>query len=256
MAAARILLWHIAISHYSEKARWALEHKSLEYERRAPQPGLHIAVAAARTRGRTFTLPVMELDGERIGGSAQIIAALEARFPEPALYPPDPVQRSRALELAGWFDRELGPYSRRLAFFELGRDPQLMLRLAEQTSPALAARLGRALVPYSRAMTALRYGAGSRRAAERARAKVLSAFERLESELGEGDYLAGGRFTVADLTAACMFVPIVLPEQAAVEAGQLPEPYERLRDSLRDRRGYRWVQEIFARHRERALAAA
>ena len=69
-------LWHIQISHYSEKARWALRYKSVEYERRAPVPGAHMAVAAWLTRGRNFTFPVLELDGKRIGDSTAFIAAL------------------------------------------------------------------------------------------------------------------------------------------------------------------------------------
>ena len=27
------VLWHIGISHYSEKARWALDYKRVEHER-------------------------------------------------------------------------------------------------------------------------------------------------------------------------------------------------------------------------------
>ena len=33
------ILWHIEISHYNEKARWALDHKGVEHERRAPHAG-------------------------------------------------------------------------------------------------------------------------------------------------------------------------------------------------------------------------
>ena len=33
------VLWHIPVSHYSEKARWALACKGIEHERRAPPPG-------------------------------------------------------------------------------------------------------------------------------------------------------------------------------------------------------------------------
>ena len=33
------VLWHIEISHYNEKARWALDYKGVEHERRAPTPG-------------------------------------------------------------------------------------------------------------------------------------------------------------------------------------------------------------------------
>lgn len=255
-AEPRIVLWQIDISHYSEKARWTLDCKSLQYERRAPPPGLHIAIAAWLTRGRAPTLPIMDLDGDRIAGSTAIIEALERRFPEPALLPGDAAERRRVLELCRWFDRELGPFSRRLAFFELGREPQRIAPLAAQAAPALAARMGPLMVPYTRAFTALRYGAASGRAAASARAKVLAALDHLEAELGGSDYLVGSRFTAADITAACLFVPVALPPQASVEVDGLPEPYERFRAALSQRRGYRWVLEMFARHRRTPSADA
>src|SRR4051812_43686025 len=43
MSDGRPTLWHISVSHYSEKARWALDHKQLPHRRRAVSiPGLHI----------------------------------------------------------------------------------------------------------------------------------------------------------------------------------------------------------------------
>jgi len=65
-------LWHITISHYSEKARWALDYKSIPYRLRAPVPGAHIPVALWLTYGRHYTLPVLDLGGERIGDSTAI----------------------------------------------------------------------------------------------------------------------------------------------------------------------------------------
>jgi glutathione S-transferase len=138
---------------------------------------------------------------------------------------------------------------RRLVFYELRRDPERLAEIAERSAPALAARLGRAALPYSRAFTALRYGAGSAQAADHAREKVLMAVERLEAELGDGDYLAAGRFTVADLTAASLLYPLVLPPQAPTVSDAMPAAYERFRAPLRERRGYRWVAEMFDRHR-------
>src|SRR3954464_439668 len=120
MSTDRAILWHLPISHYSEKARWALAYKGVEHERRAPMPGAHMAVALLLTRGRQGTMRVMQLAGRRIGASTAIIAALEERHPEPALYPSDPGERRRALELEDWFDVEVGPYMRRFVF-HLGR---------------------------------------------------------------------------------------------------------------------------------------
>src|SRR5919109_3378038 len=117
------ILWHLSISHYSEKARWALDYKSVEHERRASMPGPHMARAFRLTRGRQVTLPVLELDGKRIGDSTAIIEALERRFPEPPLYPDDPEERRRALEIEEFFDEEFGPYLRFLVVQHMLPDP-------------------------------------------------------------------------------------------------------------------------------------
>jgi glutathione S-transferase len=77
---------------------------------------------------------------------------------------------------------------------------------------------------------------------------VLTAFDRLESELGEGDYLVGGRFSVADLTAASLLYPLVRPPEAP-RLYELTDSYERFRDCLAERRGFTWVEETFRRHR-------
>ena len=97
MTEAKPVLWHIGVSHYSEKVRWALDWKGVEHERREPPPGLHMVLALWWSRGETKTFPVLELDGERILDSTAIIGALEARWPEPPLYPEDPADRRHAL---------------------------------------------------------------------------------------------------------------------------------------------------------------
>jgi glutathione S-transferase len=97
----------------------------------------------------------------------------------------------------------------------------------------------------------LRYGVKSEQAAELAKEKILAAFDRLEAELDGGDYLVGDRFTVADLTAAALFYPIVQPAEGP-SVPELPEGVEELRAPLKERPGYRWVEETFRRHRAKA----
>ena len=97
------VLWHLDISHFNEKARWALDYKRIPHERRSVFPGMQ--EPRARTlRGGTTTLPVIEIDGKRIGDSTRIIEELERRWPDPPLYPSDPAERRRALELEDFFD--------------------------------------------------------------------------------------------------------------------------------------------------------
>ena len=243
-------LWHIPISHYSEKARWALEYKDVPHDRRAPPPPAHMAVALALTRGRQKTFPVLQLDGRRIGDSTAIIRALEERFPEPPLYPADEADRRRALELEDWFDEELGPHARLLAWHEITRDPERLEEVVRKQLPPALTRGPAGLAPAGvRRFVGLRYGVHDDEAAARAREKIVAAFDRLEQELGDGDYLVGNHFSVADLTAAALFYPVVVPAEGPQLGVDPPEAFERFRAPLAERRGFRWVEEIYRRHR-------
>ena len=254
MTVSKPVLWHIEISHYNEKARWALDYKGVEHERRAPTPGAHMVVALWLTRGRHKTFPVLQLDGSAIGDSTAIVAALEDRFPEPHLYPEDPDERRRALALEDFFDEELGPHARLLVFHYATRDPAIVERFTRDLLPSRlrdssAVRAGAAR--FFSTFTGLRYGVKSEQAADLAKEKVVAALDRLESELGGNDYLVGDRFTVADLTAAALFYPIVQPSEGP-SVPDSPEGVEQFRAPLQDRPGYRWVEETFRRHRARA----
>jgi glutathione S-transferase len=244
-------LWHISVSHYSEKARWALDHKRIPHSRRAVAvPGLHIPASMWMTRGASQTYPVLEIDGRRIGDSTEIIAVLEERYPERPLYPEDPEQRRRALELEDFFDEELGPHLRLLAFHELGNDPERFKAVIERTTPGPLTSIGSGAVAYARTYTGLRFGVRSEEAAALARGKIVAALDRLEAELDSNEYLVGDSFGVADLTAAALFYPLVLPDEGPL-AGDEPPPagLAEFRAPLEERPGYKWVEETFRRHR-------
>jgi glutathione S-transferase len=257
MSNARPILWHLEVSHYNEKARWALDHKNVEHERRAPPPGLHMLWALALTRGQGKTFPILRLEGRTIGDSTWIIEALEARFPNPPLYPDDPEERRRALELEDFFDEQLAPQIRQLVWHEAIKDRETFKERAAETFPGgdrARAVTGTMAAGFLRA----RFRAGDSDRAEANQRKVVEAMDRLEAELGDGDYLVGDGFTVADLTAASLFYPLVLPPEGPRVITEPPGQFGPFRESLSERRGYRWVEETFRKHRkpERATVAS
>jgi glutathione S-transferase len=247
-------LWQIDISHYSEKVRWALEYKGIDHRRRSPLPGTHIPIAFGLTRGSQITLPVLTIDGRAIGDSTEIIAALEARYPDPPLYPIDAEERARAIELEDWFDENLGPHARLLPFYELTQEPELFAEVAAESVPGPLGKAKPVVGAYARTYTRLRWNADSDEDARRAREGIVAAFDKLDRELeqGNGEFLVGEGLSVADVTAASLFYPVVVPPEGPLDP-DLPRPpaLERFRESLSDRRGYRWVQETFRRHRRR-----
>jgi glutathione S-transferase len=253
---AQPTLWHIPASHYSEKVRWALALKGVEHRRVAPPPGVHMVLAPLLTRGRHFTLPVLSLDGRRIGDSTAIIAALEERFPQPPLYPEDPAERARALALEDYFDETAAPAVRQLGWHVLRSDRERFDELAAAAAPRPLARFAPAIGTYARALTAVRFKAADASEAERSRAAVRGALDRLEAELGGGDYLVGDRFSVADLTAAALLYPLAMPPGAPLSK-RPPPALARLREEFgADRPAVAWVAEMYRRHRRPARRAA
>ena len=241
------LLWHLKASHYNEKARWALDFKRVPHRRRAVTPGSHPVVAKLLTGGETF--PILVVDGQRIGDSTDIVAELERRFPGRPLYPQDPADRRRALELEDFFDEEVGPYSRMLVMHHALPDPDLWLSIfAPDVNPLRRAAL-RAAFPRIRKLIERQFALGGG-GVETAFAKVRDAGERLRAEAGAGGNLVGDTFTIADLTLAALLSPAVAPPQFPYPQPQRDHPlFDPLRDALAEAGLLEWVRETYARHR-------
>jgi glutathione S-transferase len=246
----RPVLWQLELSHYNEKVRWALDYKRIPHTRRPLIPGVHLLVARRLTGGACETTPVLTLDGTSIGESSRIIAALDQRWPEPTLYPADEGERTRALELEALCDVELGEHVRRAAYEHLLVRPDLLLPSFLHNQPPFARALLRAVFPVLRAGMRRRFRITSEKAAE-SRARVLAAVDLLERELadGEGDYLVGGRFSVADLTAAALLYPIARPATFPYPIPEVPVAAREFMDSLTNRPIGDWVARMYERHR-------
>ena len=244
------VLWHLKVSHYNEKARWALDYKAVPHVRRAAVPGQHRSIAAKLTGGRTF--PVLELNGEVIGDSTRIIRALEHRYPEPPLYPADPDERRRALELEDYYDEELGPASRLLFLYHALPDTGLMLGAFAPDLTGVRRLMARVTFPRLRPRVAAGFGVDEESAAL-AFDRLREAGDRLRAELQPSGYLVGDGFTVADLTLAALLAPLVAPEQFPYPQPQRGHPrLAPVREALEASGLTEWAREMYARHRGRS----
>jgi len=241
------LLWHIPFSHFNEKVRWALDFKNIPHRRRSL--GADYLLKAWRATGHG-TLPILFLDGKPVGDSTAIIAALEQWQPEPALYPKDPAQRRRALELEDHFDERLGPSLRAALVTPLFReDPHLAVRVLTTGMPDQAYRNLRTLAWIFPVFYRFRHRIKAQRL-DQDRADVAAALDRISRELQPSGYLVGETFSVADLTAAALLSPVLQPAEIQYPLTvTVPDGLRQYWDEVARHPAARWALEMYRRHR-------
>jgi glutathione S-transferase len=241
------VLWHLKVSHYNEKARWALDYKNIPHARRAAIPGRHAAIAKKLSGGSTF--PVLVLEDEAIGDSTRIIETLERRHPEPPLYPADPRERRRALELEDFFDEQLGPHTRLLVLHHVLPEPKLMLGTFAPGLPRVRRLVARASYPLIERRVVVDFGIDDS-SVQLAFEKIRAAGERFQAQLQPSGYLVGNTFTVADLTLAALLAPVVAPPEFPYPQPQRGHPLlAPVRAVLAEAGLVDWTRRIYARHR-------
>jgi glutathione S-transferase len=241
------LLWHIPLSHYSEKVRWALDYKGIAHRRRVLGPDYLIRAWRATGQGK---LPVLWLEGRAIADSTHIIAALEEHYPEPPLYPRDTVTRQRALALEDDLDETLGPALRAAIVTPLFRhDPDTALRVLTTGMGDRAYRTLRPLLRIFPSLYRFRHSI-SENTLERDRSIVAAALDRIEHERQNRSYLVGGAFTVADLTAAALLGALLQPPEIQYPLQvELPSYLKDYRATLLRHPAAQWAADIYRLHR-------
>jgi glutathione S-transferase len=199
----------IPISHYCEKARWALDRAGLRYREEPHVQGLHRLYA--RRAGGGATVPVLVTPEGAVGESAAIIEWVDRRLdPERRLTGEGPA----AAEIAAVcrrLDERMGPCGRRLIYVRMFEQRELMLRFNNQGVPRWEDRLMRAGLPFAQRLIAhaLEITPGVEVGDEDV---VWEEFDRVGAMLEDGrPFLLGSRFTAADLTFAALAAPVLLP---------------------------------------------
>ena len=191
----------IPISHFCEKARWALDRAGVDYVEHRHLQLIH--VAAARRVGGGRTVPVLVTDGgEVLPESSAILRWADGRTdPARRLYP-DGLLGEEAAALEARLDERFGPDGR-LWMYE-----QTLPVIREMTPwvltgvphwERLAFRAGGPAISYA----VRRYLGVDAAAAAAALSRIDAVFDEIAARLSDArPFLLGERFTAADLTFA------------------------------------------------------
>ena len=216
----------IPISHFCEKARWALDRAGLDYREERHVQGIHRI--ASRRAGGSGTVPVLVADEGVFGESEEILRYADARLEESErLFPADAELRDDVVGISRRLDAGLGPDGRRLMYAHMLPRKQEMLPVNNQGVPAWEDRAFRLLWPVAKRWGERELGIGPTTFRDD-EPRVLRAFDEVAERLADGrPYLCGERFTAADLTFACLAAPVTVPPEYGVRLPQpeeLPEP--------------------------------
>ncbi len=241
----------IPISHYCEKARWALERADMPYREERHIQGVH--QVAAKRAGGGKTVPVLVTDDGAIGESQDILAWIDERTPaQRRLFPADPVARAEVDALCKRFDERFGPQGRRLMYVHMLPQRELVLSFNNQGVPwweDRALRHGWTVIQHF-VKRELGIVAGVEVADE---AAVFGELDFVEGLLADGrPYLCGERFTAADLTFAALAAPVVIPEVYGVLLPQpdvMPAQLAAIVHRARAHPAGRYALKLFAEHR-------
>jgi glutathione S-transferase len=203
----------IPVSHYCERARWALDRADITYVEEGHVPLLHWRATLPH---RTRTVPVLVTAGAVLRSSSEIVRWADARMTGGMhLYPTDPASRREVEELEEHFVAKLGPATRRWAYSYLLNDKRRALEVLSPGAPRAEVRKFAAGFSVIRHM--IRKGMTvTPEGTNRSRERIRAIFSEVGARLRDGArYLVGDRFTAADLTFAALAIPIVAPPQFA-----------------------------------------
>jgi glutathione S-transferase len=248
----------IPISHYCEKARWALDRAGIPYREKRHIQGVH--QIAARRAGGGKTVPVLVTPDEVLAESADILAWVDERTPpDRRLFPAEAEARADVEGLCRRFDEKLGPHGRRLMYVHVLKDKQLVLRFNNAGVPRWENRAIRVGWPVVKRFAARELGIepGIERTDE---ATVWREFDFVAERLAGGrPYLVDGRFSAADLTFAALAGAMVVPPEYTVALPQpddsLPQGPRALVERARDHPAGRHAMRMFREHRRELVIA-
>jgi glutathione S-transferase len=212
----------IPISHYCEKARWALDRADIPYRERAHVQAIHRI--ATRRAGGGLTAPVFVCADGVLSDSADILGWADAQAPSGRkLYPTDPDELARVRALEADFNTRLGPHSRCWMYQQLRARRDLALAYGCKGIPKWERATLRLGYPIMIGIVARVLDVTPVRAAE-SEIEVRAVFDAVGERLSDGrPYLCGAKFTAADLSFSALAAPVLMPVGYGV---RLPQPDE------------------------------
>jgi glutathione S-transferase len=196
----------IPVSHYVEKARWALDYLHIPFQELAHMPPFHQG-ATKKYGGRT--VPILVTDTIVLLDSTDILRYLDTLHPG-KLYPIAPELQELTIELETLFNLSLGVHTRRWGYSYIFT-PELIYPRWTFGVPFWEKLLFPIVFPKAVPIVRKNFDITETSAAESYR-EIERVFDRVNQVLADGrKYLLGDQFSAIDITFAALAAPILQP---------------------------------------------
>ncbi|MCA9600652.1 MAG: glutathione S-transferase [Polyangiales bacterium] len=249
----RLELFTFTISHFSEKARWGLDHAGVPYRERLLVPGPHLRVI--RKMAPKSTVPVLRHGETCIQGSGAILDYAEQNLGVSwvALSPGD---AARAKELEAKADVAFGRGTQTIFYEILLKHPKLVVDMWSQRGPFWAPLMLRLAFPRVRPLVARLYDTRPEHVAE-SRDRFRALFDETDRMLADGDYFFADAPHRADFAVAALLAPLCTPSEHVLRWPAFPEEALPFVAEFRDRPTWNFVRRMYREHRRpRASSSA
>lgn len=240
------ILYIFSISHYCEKARWALDYLGIKYQVRILAPGSHLA-QAKKLGLRRGSVPILQIGDEVIQGSSAIIDWAEQQAADATLVP----SSDDAAQIEQRLDDVIGVHVRRMFYSEaLVEQPHTVKPVFSKGLSwweRLKLQLSWPLI-RNKMITLMDLG---KQQGDESQAILEGELDWLNDLLADGrPYLAGDQFSRVDVTAASLLARIVMPPEYPGDDGFTHPPrLGEVAAGWREQPILQWVLRMYQLHR-------
>lgn len=242
-------LYIFAISHYCEKACWALDYLDIDHQIRYLAPGMHSGVAKELGAAHS-SLPILATENETIQGSGEIIDwAQKNTATTHTLIPPGEGQQCREYEQR--LDSVAGVHTRRYFYSEaLVEHPDTVLPIFTKDLPPKQRLDVNTSWPIIRKVMIENMDLGATQGDE-SKQIVDRELSWIDELLADGrNYLVADRFSRVDIATASLFAPLAVPaEHPCSQFIKFPPRMAATQRSWHNRPSLQWIRSIYQKHR-------
>ena len=202
-------LYQFELSQYSEKVRFILDYKGLEYRKIEVTPGVGQIELLQKSGSRQ--VPVLKDGSTYIADSTEIAFYLDRKYPEKPILPEDPLARGKCLLMEEWADESIGIKGRKALIGALNQNQTLRTAFLPNQTPDVLKNVVSAIPGQFLDVLGAGVGFGGE-AVKEANKGLKQNLEALCLILERQPYLTGNTPTLADFAVAGLSIVLKFPE--------------------------------------------